>query len=226
MTDNAAVPESATAASTPPARIAAENPLDLLDLDAGRAARREAEGRPLVVKLRGQVFELPPEIPMEVLAPLRLLDGSVALLATTDDPQRMFANLMASRPGIVNESIRALDRAARILFGEVSEELILDTEAENPDDRPGPGDEALGAGKYRRILDPGGWPTFMAQRPSLPDVLQLGRGLLAGYGVSLGEAFGSPAPSENGGPPSRQTSSGSTRSTPVRRGSPKGRRAG
>lgn len=185
------------------------SPLDLLDLDAASAARREGAGAPLRIRFRDEAFELPTELPLAVLGPLELLDGKLALLPYANDPMALLAELGSSNPRLVADVRTALDRAARVLFGEQSHEVLLTAGTE-----PDPGDTPLGGGRWRRTTDPGQWPAFLAHGPSVQDLLALGRGLLAAYKVSLGDLFGSTASAADGGPTSSATSSGTTTSTP------------
>ena len=153
---------------------------------------------------------------MEVLSPLRLLlDGKMGLLlnaAQTNAPEqatRVFTDLLTAYPDLVQSAVDSLDRAMRILFGEQSHEVLI-----TGDEQPEAGDAPLGSGLHRRVTDPGTWPDFMACRPTVQDFIALGRGLLATYGVSLGNFSGSAASSGEPGTTSKPTSLVSTASTP------------
>jgi hypothetical protein len=69
-----------------------------VDLNAARAARREARGESLIVTLGAETFRLPPELPLEAITPLAELadlDGTEA-----DNPQALHTIAEKLRAGL------------------------------------------------------------------------------------------------------------------------------
>lgn len=66
----------------------------VIDLDAMRAARDEAEGSTVTIMLGGQGYEVPREIPFAVLQRARDndLDGALAALMGNDEAARFMAS--------------------------------------------------------------------------------------------------------------------------------------
>lgn len=116
-----------------------------LNLDAARAARREAAGEPVSFVLGGETFDLPVEMPLEAL-------DYVAQLPTADNAAVLLAPLL------------------RAMIGE---------------------DE---------------WPRFMAQKPTLDDMLALSDHLWTEYGVDPSKPSQSGPPARGTGKRSKQTS--------------------
>lgn len=181
--------------------------MELLDLDAASAARREGGVKPLGLRFKGDTFTLPAELPLDVFEPLVGLDLDLALLlrqvmdvadATSDAEQRkastsLIVDLLVNRPTLPKEVVEAIGDMARRLFDS----------AEHPDQ----------------------WAAFMAKRPTKDDLAGLAKGLFKKYGVSLGEASGSTESSGDAGPTSSATSSASTDSTPAASGKRRAPRA-
>lgn len=164
---------------------------DLLDLDAHRAARREARGRTPRLRIGGNVYDLPVEFPLDVLAPLLDVNLDLGLIAKVlldamdgDDPEGqreaigLVLDLLITNPTLPTEAIEAAQNIARNLLG----------------------DDA-----YAALID---------SRPSREDLSALVRGLIRLYGVSLGESSPSTDSSSSGGETSNETSSSTTESTP------------
>lgn len=163
-----------------------------LDLDAARkqrAAEREGKKRDLPIRLGGQdIATLPVELPVDVLAPLRNLDGDLTLLlreamATTKrgddatarwDATELVVDILASNPRL---PVTALDT-----FGQVA----------------------------KNLLGEDGFAALMEQRPTGQDVAFLVKGVFRFYGLTLGEA--SPS-SDSSTDDSGRTSSGTSSTT-------------
>jgi len=158
----------------------------IIDLDASRRESAHPDGIP--VRLGGDDFLLPAELPVDVFDPF--LDPNFDLTGIIRDAmdqakmsegaslESIIIDVLFERPTIPVQLVNAIFAAFAILFG----------------------DE-----QYAR---------FKAHRPSLPDYGRLARGLFRAYGASLGEAFASPAPSALGGATQKPTSPASTSSTP------------
>lgn len=167
--------------------------IDLNAARAARAAKREAGGKPVTVVDGDRVYELPAELPGDVLTPL--LDGDLDLAwllrsafdayrtATDTQQQQKLGDLLVAElvanPNLPVDVLKAIRAALQRLFGDEQ------------------------------------WGQFWADHPSLPDLVELIKGLVREYGVGLGEASSSSTPSSPGGATSKPTSSGSTVSTPV-----------
>jgi hypothetical protein len=165
--------------------------LDLLDLDAGRAARREA-GQPdgLVVRLQKETFTLPGELPLAVLDPIFAADEELVSLI------RLVLNIVGDGSAQVNVDL------TEVVVRELSEHPALPT-----------GIVQMIKACLAALFGEEEWTRFEALRPSMPDMLRLIRGLWSAYGVGLGEALRSRGPSENAGTTSKSTSNGSIPST-------------
>jgi hypothetical protein len=181
--------------------------LDMLDLDAMRAARRETR-KPPALRVGGQVLTLPHEVPLDVFQPITDLDVNLPLIV------RQVVDLMSS------ETEEGERKAATSL---VIDLLIT---------RPTLPQDVLNAVKEmgRRLFDwddehAGQWQVFVDARPTKDDVAEIAKMLLAKYGLSLGEALGSTEASSDGGATSSATSSSATDSTPVASGKPRARKA-
>jgi hypothetical protein len=169
--------------------VSTESDEYVLDLDAERAARREAAAKPVRLRLGGRTFDLPAELPIDVLQPLENLDIDLAMLirqAVTlaqgqSDPAAATAlvvDLLVANPNLPKSLIDAVRQMGQRLLGE----------------------EAYAA--------------LVASRPSYHDVAAVAKYLFKSYGVSLGNASGSNGSSETAGATSPVTSNGSTDSTP------------
>lgn len=196
MTETAA--ETAVAVPTPetPETSPAEG-LALLNLDAGRearAAQREERVRDVHITFGGERFPIPPELPVDVLTPLKTLDLNLGLLmSAADDKARedLLRSMVIARPYLVAEGVEAVAECLARLIGQTPTPPTVED---------GP-------------AGPSAWSRFVSHRPSPHDYLRLGRGLLAVYGLTLGELFGSFGSSETDGETQKQTSNGSTDST-------------
>jgi len=165
------------------------------DLDA---ARREATGRDsLTFKYAGGAYQLPVEMPLDVLDPFLARDFNlVGLIREFTSPQKVKD---PETGDLVNEDwTKTLER---VLF------TREDLPAEVLDAIHGAFSLLFGADDYAR---------FRAARPSAQDYIRLVTSLSAKYGVSLGEAFASPSSStEDGGATSKETSESTPESTPA-----------
>jgi hypothetical protein len=168
----------------------------VIDLDherKQRAAEREGKRQPLPIRLGGQVIaELPVELPVDVLAPLRNLDDSLTLiLRTSMQMVKADADAQAKWDGT---------------------ELIVDLLAANP---TLPTDVLDVIRKVaENLLSPEGVAAFLAFRPSPEDMTALAKGVFRFYGVTLGESLPSSDSSTDSGRTSSGTSSGTSESTP------------
>lgn len=178
---------------------------DVIDLNASRAARREGKAKNVTVRFGEAVLTLPPEFPLDCLSPLREVNLDLGMVVASPNPEQMLRDLVTARPQV---AIEAMDAAKAVL-----EELLCSCEPEDIRD------EATYKLLHRQHdVDACGWALFVAERPSGQDIIALGRGLLAAYGLSLGEALTSSDSAGSGGATSKQTSSGTTSSTRVKRG--------
>jgi len=158
------------------------------DLDSIAAQRREGGRRPMRFRWRNEVMELPSELPLDVLAPLKGQASSLSLVfaeaigAGTSgggrDSTEIILSVIASKPDLPSELVDAVTEMGRRLFN--SEE------------------------------HPEQWERFIAGRPSTDDAVALGRKLFDRYGVTLGEASPSSGSSPAGGRTSSATSGAST----------------
>lgn len=174
-----------------------------MDLDAARRARAEKNGGPEPLVFGGDTIAvLPAEFPLDVLEPLITgVDVDIALLVRS-----------------VIDAIQAENRAES---GTALASMVVDMVVMNPK-LPA---ELLTAVKdmLRRLIGPGGYDAFVAQRPTREDVTAFAKGLMAKYGWSdagdvLGESS-SPADGSHGGTTSTPTSSAtSTDSTSTESG--------
>lgn len=161
----------------------------LLDLDAARRESKYPDGFPL--RKGGTTFVLPAELPLEVFDPL---------LSEELDLVGILKAALEEKGGDADESL-----------GEVIVDVLMS--------RPTLPRQVIAAIQdcLRVLFDaetPGNFDAFAATRPSVNDYLRLVKGLLPLYGVSLGEAFGSPASSESDGATLKQTSPSTADSTP------------
>jgi hypothetical protein len=152
---------------------------NVLDLDAARRESAHPEG--IVVRLGGEDFTLPAELPADVFDPFLTpeFDLSGLIIAVFKDKNddgsesdlaERLVSLLFDRPSLPTEVIDAVYRALELLFGDEQ------------------------------------WATFKAQRPSFKDLGRLVGGLFRLYGTSLGEAFASVSSVTTAGPTSKQTS--------------------
>jgi hypothetical protein len=174
----------------------------LIDLDAGRAARLEAQPRCPKVRLNGNVHNLPLEVPLDVFSPLKNLDVDFPLLVRTavdavkgqtGDAQAaatsLVIDLLVANPGLPKDMLDAFEQMGRRFLGDAAFEDL------------------------------------MAFRPSKEDLGLLVKGLFTNYGVSLGELSASSETSEDAGTTSKPTSSTTTTSTSEGSGAVRKRKA-
>lgn len=168
----------------------------MINLDSARHARavkREGGRQDVIVRYGDRDFRLPPELPASVLD--LLLDGDLDLAA-----------LLRAAIGVWTDA--GAETADREQAGSLVIEALMS--------QPGLPVEVLRAVRaaMATLFGPDQWADFNALEPSLPDLTALLSGLWAEYGVSLGEAWQSSAPSESGGTTPRPTYNGTTASTP------------
>lgn len=176
--------------------------LDVIDLDKARkqrAAEREGKQQSLPIRVGGQVVaELPVELPVDVLAPLKDLDESITLVLRTS--MKMYG----------------ADADARARWD--GTELIVDLLAANP---TLPVDVLNVLRKVAvNLLSESGYDALMASRPSPEDLSYLAKGVFRFYGVTLGEVSPSSDSSTDSGRTSSTTSSVTSESTPEVSGTP------
>jgi hypothetical protein len=166
-----------------------------LDLDAlrdARTAQREGQKKPLPIRMGGQVIcTLPVELPLSVITPLREIDDTIAL--------------------VIRQAMTLATNKEAGAKWEASS-LVIDMLAATPD-LPVKVVEVVES-ISRSLLTDSGVEQFMAAKPSLPDIAALAKGILAYYGVSLGEASPSSDSSTDGGGTSPTTSNTNSDSTP------------
>lgn len=152
-----------------------------IDLDAAVREATYPDGIP--VTKGGKTFTLPAELPEAVLDPLLSDDLDIAgVIADV---------LKDTRPGE--------DRS-------IGDDVVAVLTA-----RPNlPKDAVLAAKECFAVLFGDQFEDFCAERPSINDYIRIARAALPLYGVSLGEAFGSPGPSEPAGETPKPTSPVST----------------
>lgn len=152
-----------------------------IGIDLDAAIRESAFPDGIPVTFRGQQFTLPAELPLDVFDPL--LDERVDLV------------------GLL-----------RIAFGEGGNEAVGDaiiTALFNRPNLPLVLRDAI-YDSLRLLFGQEQFDAFQAHRPGLSTYGRLISGLFQKYGVSLGEAFASPASSETGGATSSPTSPATT----------------
>ena len=175
----------------------------ILDLDSARqqrAAQREGKKQPLPIRVGGEtIATLPVELPVDVLAPLRNLDGDLTLL--------MREAVNAQRNGSTAESKMDVT------------ELVIDLLANNPRLPVNALDTFAEVAKG--LLGDDGYATLIAQRLSGQDIAFLVKGVFRFYGLTLGEASpSSDSPTGVSGGTSSGTSSITSDSTPEGSGLP------
>lgn len=168
---------------------------DGLDLDAlrdARAAEREGKQKDLPIRIRGDVIvRLSPELPLDVLTPLRAIDDTIALVirqAMTLATDQEAASKWQATELVVDMLSTHEDLPVKVL--EVIEQIS------------------------RNLLTSEGVDKFMAAKPSVPDIKALALGIFRWYGVSLGESSPSSDSSTDGGGTSATTSDTNSGSTP------------
>jgi hypothetical protein len=158
-----------------------------IDLDAERREVQHPHG--ITVKLRGEQFLFPAEVPADALDPLLSEDlDLVGLLGEVVDSSGEFStaeviDLFFRRSSLPREFLAAVKDIYRILLGE----------------------EAFEA--------------FTTVRPSIGDYVRLTKALTQVYGVDLGKLFGLGGSSATDGETSKPTSPDTTSSMPDESGS-------
>lgn len=178
----------------------------MIDLDAQReqrAAAREGRAEPEPIKIGGKVIgHLTPELPIDVFAPLRNLDGDLTLLLREAVDQAKREQAAAA----TGQTVNRWDIGA----------TVIDVLATNP---------ALPVTALDTIrevaanlLGEEGLSNLLEARPSGQDYAALATGIFAYYGMSLGEALPSSDSSTSSGGTSSTTSSDTSGSTPEESG--------
>lgn len=188
----------------------------VIDLGAARAARREGRTTEIRITLEegADPLVLPPELPVDALAPLKAIElhsdlGLLTRMQDTADAQAILKDLVTVRPALAGELLDAGKECLERLFCSHLEPVASSDDPAvkvggcdlEPDSGPPTHDDDC---QYLR---------FLSWRPSPQDYVELFKGLWAQYGASLGEAFAPSGSSGTGGATSRPTSPGSTRSS-------------
>ncbi|MFD4933425.1 hypothetical protein [Streptomyces virginiae] len=158
-----------------------------IDLDAERREVRYPNGIP--VRLKGEQFLFPAEVPADALDPL--LSEDLDLVGLLSD---IVGTKGATVSGEVIELLFKRPKLPRQFLTTVKD-------------------------IYRILLGNEAFAEFARVRPSIGDYVRLTKALVTLYGVDLGNLFGSGDSSENDGETSSPTSAGSTSSTPEASGS-------
>lgn len=178
-----------------------------LDLDAARAARkREGAGITPSLRLNGQSYELPVELPVDVFDPLVHVDVDVSLLVRMAMDARE-----AAEKNDENANMAVLD-------------VLVDLMVANPQLPV----DLVGAVKEssRLMLGEECYAALVAFRPTVADLGAIAKHLFRQYGVGLGEALPSSDSSGDTETTSKPTSSGTARArTSGAAGKPRARRA-
>ncbi len=177
-----------------------------LDLDAARTGRREGGKKVPSLRISGTRYELPVELPVDVLAPLTEVNMDVSLL---------IRQVLDAR----NEAVEN---------GAAANEAILDAVVNMLIANPNLPTELVDAVKTMasRLLGDEGYAALVAYRPTVGDLGAIAKHLGRQYGVGLGEASPSSDSSEGTGTTSNPTSPASTPATTSgRSGKPRARRA-
>jgi hypothetical protein len=159
-----------------------------IDLDAERREVQYPHGIP--VKLNGEQFMFPPEIPADCLDPL-----------FSDELDLM---------GVLRDIVNA--ESGTTTSGEVIELIFRRPQL------PGRFYQAI-KDIYRELLGEAAYEEFKAARPSIPDYVRLTKALVTVYGVDLGKLFRSDNSSASDSATSSPTSPATTNSTPEASGS-------
>ncbi|MFI6541521.1 hypothetical protein ACIBHY_54345 [Nonomuraea sp. NPDC050547] len=148
----------------------------VLDLNAARANRNGTQGKPIELRLGNAVIMLPPELPVDVLEPLAHLNVDTALIART--------------------VLQALQETDLAKAGLSVASMVVDLVIQNP----ALPTELLNAVRLmgRRLMGDDGYEAFVAERPSVPDVAALVKGLGGRYAFSAGESRPSSSDSASG----------------------------
>ncbi|MGA5411559.1 hypothetical protein ACPCSC_30430 [Streptomyces lavendulocolor] len=159
-----------------------------IDLDAERREVQFPHGIP--VKLNGEQFMFPPEIPADCLDPL-----------FSDELDLM---------GVLRDIVNA--ESGTTTSGEIIELIFRRPQL------PGRFYQAI-KDIYKELLGEEPYVEFKAARPSIPDYVRLTKALVAVYGVDLGKLFRSDSSSASDSATSSPTSPATTDSMPEASGS-------
>jgi hypothetical protein len=156
---------------------------NLIDLDA---AKREAGGKPITIKLGGKRFELPAELPVGVLSPL-------------------FGEALADLVSILASAMATIgdDKEAEADAGQSFSEQLFGALTDNPD-LPMAVINAIRE-CLARLFGEQQWQEFVDLGASVQDFMRLVGPLAAAYGAGLGEVLGSLSSSTKGGRTSKPT---------------------
>ena len=164
-----------------------------LDLDAQRAASREAKQQAPSLTIGGRRYELPIELPVDVFEPLTTLDVDASLLvsmaldarkeaqqngeAATEAVLQSVVNMIVANPNLPMDLVEAIKTGALRLLGEDC------------------------------------YTALVGFRPSIGELGAIAKHLSSQYGVGLGEALPSSDSSDGTGETSKPTSRRGTRAT-------------
>jgi hypothetical protein len=173
---------------------------DLRQRRKQRVEQREGGAEAPVLVFGDVTVLLPVELPLQVLAPVVDLDLDLAML---------IRKAVDAARGSGDERSTSLD-------------FILDLLVANPN-LPA---QAVAAVKdvARNLFGDDGYEALVAERPSLPDIQDLVKFIVATYGVGLGESS-SPDEQSGSGTESSASSNASTDSTPAPSTRPRKRKA-
>lgn len=159
------------------------------DFDFDAAKREEEQPDGIRLTFKGETFILPAELPLDIFD---------ALLSEKLDLTGIFTELLNSEDDA--------DGFVAVL------KLLID--------RPTLPKALLDAihACFASLFGEEDYARFRKLRPSIKDVVRIGRGLLERYGMSLGEAFASRDSSEAAGATSKEPSNSITESTPAASG--------
>lgn len=164
--------------------------MSLIDMNAARRERSAPESLP--VAFGDSTFHLPAELPVDVFDPF--LTDELGLSGLIEEGIALYKT-----PGDDGKEREISSVVVDVLFARPSLPLELI--------------RAIYA-SFEILFGPEQYVTFKAQRPTLLDYAFLFKALYTAYGVSLGEAFASLAPSTSDGETPKQTSASTEESTP------------
>lgn len=161
-----------------------------IDLNAARqkrAAKREARGAGgmIVVAIDGENFVLPRELPASLLDKVVSEEFEIGRLLAVALKNFMGGKNTAENSDVLTDTLEQIPTLPLALVNGILDMLA----------------ELFGAEQ---------WARYKATGPSIEDNIELLKGLVAEYGVTLGELFASPASSTSAGATSNPTSPAST----------------
>lgn len=168
--------------------------LKTLDLDAGRREVAFPDG--IALKLKGITYELPAELPIDVFDPF--LSDEFDIVSLVRDVMELRKNEDGTEKSVIDTIMAVLTERPTLpkdLWNALNDALAILMD----------GPDAGRSGNQ--------FTAFRRSRPSIEDYGRLVGALFDTYGVSLGEAFASPASSENAGETPKLTSESTTAST-------------